>query len=56
MPIIIFAFTFNPETKEGAMAGNIDPVEAAQLLQQLAIADAIQKAQKPAKTKKEEKK
>ena len=31
--VIIFTFTLNPKTKAAAMAGNIDPLEAAQILQ-----------------------
>lgn len=41
---IIFTFTFNTETQEAAIAGNVGVQQALQLLQQLAIADAVNKA------------
>jgi len=43
--IITFSFAFNPETKEGTFAGTCDPMMALSILQQLLIANAIQKAQ-----------
>ena len=41
---LIFTFSINPETKEAAFAGNIEPMQALQVLQQLVIAEAIRKA------------
>jgi hypothetical protein len=42
--MIIFTFSFSPNTQEAAFAGNIGIQEALHLLQQLAIADAVNKA------------
>ena len=42
--MIIFAFTINPETQEAAFAGNIEPIAALQILQQLVIMEAVRKA------------
>lgn len=42
---LIFAFTFNPETKEAAFTGNIDPAMALKILQDIVIADALAKAE-----------
>jgi hypothetical protein len=44
--MLIFTFSYNPTTKEAAFAGNIGIEQATQLLYQLAIADAVNKAQK----------
>ena len=44
MSLVIFSFSFNPETQEAAFAGNIEIRQALQILQQLTIADVIQKA------------
>ena len=52
---LIFTFTLNTETKQIAFAGNMEPQAALSMLQQLVIADAINKAQ-AAKSIKEEKK
>ena len=41
---IIFTFTFNPETKEGTFAGNIDPVAALHILQDLVVAEMMRRA------------
>ena len=43
MPLILFSFSFNPETQEAAIAGNCEPMVALQLLQQLVIANAIKR-------------
>ena len=45
MPLILFSFSFNPETKEGALAGNCDPQMALSILTQLCIAEGIKRAQ-----------
>ena len=42
--ISIFTFSYNPETKEAAYAGNISLPEALNILQNLVIADAVNKA------------
>jgi len=42
--MLTFTFTVNPETQEAAFAGNIEPLAALQILQQLVIAEAIKKA------------
>jgi len=42
--IKIFTFSFNIESKEAAFAGNTSIQEALQILQGLAIADAVNKA------------
>ncbi len=59
MPQIIFAFTFNPETKEAVFSGNVKPAIALKILQEIVITDAVanaetarRKAEKPAKGKK----
>jgi len=39
-----FTFTFSPKTQEVAYAGNIGAQEALQLLQQIVIIDAVNKA------------
>ena len=44
MPQIIFTFTVNTDTQEAAIAGNIEPQVALQMLQQLVIANAIKQA------------
>lgn len=44
--ILTFTFSVNQETNEAAFAGNIGIQQALQLLQQLAIADAVNKARK----------
>ena len=41
---IMFAFTFNPETKESTWVGNVDPTFALQILSGIAVADGVQKA------------
>ena len=42
--MFIFTFSFKPETNEATYAGNIGIQEALNLLQNLAIADAVNKA------------
>lgn len=42
---IVFAFSFNTDTKEAALTGNIKPEVALNILQKLVIAEAIKKAQ-----------
>jgi len=54
MPLIIFTFFLNTKTKEAALAGNIPPQQALQVLQQIVIAEAIKQA-KEEKEEKEEK-
>lgn len=61
MPLITFSFAFDTESKEAAMAGNVDVLNALNILQQIVIADAVakveaarKKAEKPAKGSKEE--
>ena len=44
MAQIIFAFTINTETQEATFSGNVEPQAALQVLQQLAIAEAVKKA------------
>jgi hypothetical protein len=41
--ILLFSFSVNQETQEAAFAGNIEPQQAVQILQQIAIAAAVQK-------------
>lgn len=41
---MLFSFVFDTETKQAAMAGNIDTQTALGIFQQLVIADAINKA------------
>jgi len=47
MAQIIFAFTFNTDTREAAFSGNIEIQPALGILQQLAIAEAVKKAAAP---------
>ena len=42
MAQIIFAFTFNPDTQEAAIAGNVAPLLALQILQSIVINAAQQ--------------
>ena len=44
MAQIIFAFTFNTDTREAAFSGNIEIQPALGILQQIAIAEAVKKA------------
>ena len=44
MPLDVFTFAFNPETKEGTFAGNIEPQLALSILQNLVVAHAVQRA------------
>lgn len=53
MPLILFSFVFNTDTKEAAFSGNIEIQSALSVLQQLAIADAVSKAQEKPKEKKD---
>lgn len=43
-PLHIFMMSFDPDTSRAAMAGNIPPEQALQLLQQLIIANAVEQA------------
>lgn len=52
--LLIFAFSQDTKTLERTWAGNIDPQIALQILQGLAIADAVQKAAQAAEVKLEE--
>ena len=54
MPQIIFTFTVNTDTQEAAIAGNIEPQVALQILQQLVIANAIKQARQQEIKDKEE--
>lgn len=51
--LYIFTFSFNPETKEAAYAGNLGLQEALQILQQIIIADAVRKIRENEKREKE---
>ena len=42
--MIIFTFSYDQKTQQAAFAGNISIQEALQILQQLAIQDAVNKA------------
>ena len=44
MSLALFSFSINLETQEAAIAGNIEPQVALQILQQLVIANAIKQA------------
>lgn len=50
---ILFSFSYNPETKEAAMTGNIPAPQALQILQQLVIAEAVRKAGEAGKKEEE---
>jgi len=54
MPQVIFTFTVNTDTQEAAIAGNIEPQVALQILQQLVIANAIKQARQQEIKDKEE--
>ena len=43
--ILIFQFAHNPETRETAFSGNIDPQAALGVLQSIVIANAVREAQ-----------
>ncbi|MBA7586150.1 hypothetical protein ES708_28146 [subsurface metagenome] len=53
MALILFSFVFNPETKEGTIAGNVEAGVALNILQQLVIAQAIQAAEQAKEVKRE---
>lgn len=48
---ILFSFSFNTDTKEAAMAGNIPAPQALTILTQLCIANGIEKASSQKETK-----
>lgn len=50
MAKIIFAFSYDTETTEGTFTGNIDPQLALQILQNLVIADSVQRITAQQKT------
>ena len=52
---LIFAFTINPETKEATFSGNVQPAVALKILQDIVIADAVNKAETSKKPKDKEK-
>lgn len=52
--LLTFTFTVNPEKNEVAFAGNINLQEALNLLQQIVIADAVNKAREADLTKAKE--
>ena len=41
MTLLLFSFSYNIETKEAAMAGNIEATQALTILQQIVISQAI---------------
>lgn len=47
----LFAFTFNLETQDTVLAGNVTSQVALRILQDIVIAEAVQQAQKVAETK-----
>lgn len=49
--MLTFTFTIDPERKEVVFSGNIKPQEALFHLQQIAIADAVNKARETEKLK-----
>jgi len=49
--LLTFTFTVNPEKNEVAYAGNMGLQEALSALQQIVIADAVNKARQEALTK-----
>ena len=49
MPLIIFSFAFNPETKEATFSGNVEADVALTILQRLVVAQAVQRAASQAK-------
>ena len=51
MPLILFSFSFNPETKEVAFTGNIEPELAYQILHQIIVAEGVKAALEQAKEK-----
>ena len=51
-PLIIFAFAFDPSTQRANWSGNISPEQAVNLLQQIAIANAVRMARNNDNTKK----
>ena len=54
MPLIVFTFSVKTETQEAALAGNIPPQQALQVLQQIVVAELVKQA-KEEKEEKEEK-
>lgn len=42
--ILTFTFSVNPESNEATFAGNIEPMQALQILQGIAIAEEVKKA------------
>jgi len=44
MPLILFSFAYQTETKQASLVGNVSSQVALQILQGLIIAEAIQKA------------
>ena len=51
--ILTLTFSFNPEAQEAAFAGNIGLQQALQILQNLVIADAVNKAKEAEKASQE---
>lgn len=49
MPVVLYAFTFNTETQEAAMTGNVPVAEALNILQQIMIAEGIKKQREDSK-------
>ena len=44
MPLMIFSFAFDTDSKQVALGGNIDPQVALQILQQIVVASLVEKA------------
>lgn len=44
MALILFSFSLNTETQEASIAGNIEAEVALSILQQLVVAQAVQRA------------
>ena len=51
--ILVFTFSIDPEKNEAAFAGNIGLQQALQILQNLVVADAVNKAREAEKASQE---
>jgi len=54
MPLILFSFVLQTETQEAAIAGNVPPQQALNILQQLVIAQLVKDAQEKVREKEKE--
>lgn len=45
MATVVFAFTYDTETKNGTFVGNCDPIQSLNILQSLIVANAIKMQQ-----------